>query len=93
MDEAEEMLPFAAETIRQLAESGGGSLSDLPQEFDKEKNWTNWVDSKRRRIRVISIWYKTKGVWMFDYLVGPIALCPPGHDCMSPYKGEEEETE
>lgn len=94
MDEAIEMLPFATERIETLARArADGSLSMVPQEFGKINTWADWVDSERRRIRLISIWYKYRGVWMFDYLVGSISLCPEDYDCKSPYMGEEEETD
>jgi hypothetical protein len=93
MDEAIELLPFAKQMIEALGESGNvGAMTSLPQEFEKEKNWHPWVDARQRRIRLISIWYKYKGQWMFDYLVGPVSLCPEGHDCLSPYNGEDEGT-
>ncbi len=93
IEEAKELLPYAAEMIEALAEASAGSLGSTPQEFDKEKNWHPWVDHRQRRIKLISIWYKHQGNWMFDYLVGPISLCPDGqHDCQSPYVNEDEET-
>jgi hypothetical protein len=94
MDEATELLPFAAPMIENLATVGqAGALSILPQEFSKSHNWTTWVDAKKRMIRLVSIWYKCRGNWMFDYLVGPVSLCPEGHDCKSPYVGEDDNTE
>ncbi len=94
MDQAAELLPFAAPMIETLATAGNaGSLSVLPQEFDKSKNWTTWIDPKRRVIKITSIWYKCHGQWMYDYLVGPVSLCPPEMDCLSPYRGEDDETE
>lgn len=104
MEVAKEMLPWAAEMIEGLA-SAGTSQSMLPQLFAKEKNWHPWVDSRQRRIRLVSIWYKHKGEWLFDFLVGPISLCPaepskdkatgeeiPPMDCASPYLDENEMT-
>lgn len=94
MDEAVELLPFAAEMIETLASVGQhGSMSTLPQEFAKSHNWASWVDAKKRMIRLVSIWYKCRGNWMFDYLVGPVSLCPEGHDCKSPYVAEDGNTE
>lgn len=94
MDEAKELLPFAVEMIEALASVGtSGDMSHLPQDFDKEKNWTPWVDARQRRIRLVSIWYKHQGKWMYDYLVGSISLCGPDHDCLSPYEGEDEPTD
>ena len=94
MDEAVELLPFAAEMIETLASVGQhGALSTLPQEFAKSHNWASWVDAKKRMIRLVSIWYKCRGNWMFDYLVGPVSLCPEGHDCKSPYVAEDGNTE
>ena len=91
MDEAAELLPFAKEMIETLASSGNsGDMTSLPQEFAKEKSWHPWVDSRSRRLRLISIWYKYKGQWMYDYLVGSISLCPQDFDCLSPYQGEDE---
>lgn len=92
--EAREMLPYAADLIEQLADASmSGSLSALPQEFDKQKNWHPWVDHRQRRLRLISIWYKHNGQWMYDYLVGPVSLCPEGqHDCLSPYMDEDGNT-
>ena len=93
IDEAVELLPFAAERIEQLASSGQeGALSTLPQEFDKENNWHTWIDYNERRIRLVLIWYKHKGKWLFDYLVGQISLCDEDHDCESPYQGDDQET-
>lgn len=94
MDEAVELLPFASEMIETLASVGQhGSLSTLPQEFAKSHNWASWIDAKKRMIRLVSIWYKCRGNWMFDYLVGPVSLCPEGHDCKSPYVAEDGNTE
>ena len=93
MDEAMEMLPFAAETIQLLGSSGSnGSFSALPQEFDRHTEWHTWIDYKEQRIRVVLIWYKHKGSWLYDYLVGPMSLCAEEHDCQSPYMGEDDET-
>jgi hypothetical protein len=95
IDEAVELLPFAADKIEELASSGQqeGALSTLPQEFDKDKNWHTWIDYKQRRIRLVLIWYKHRGLWMFDYLVGPISLCDENYDCKSPYIGEDAPTD
>jgi len=95
IDEAVEMLPFGANKIEELASSGQqeGALSTLPQEFDKDKNWHTWIDYKQRRIRLVLIWYKYRGNWMFDYLVGPISLCDDDYDCKSPYQGEDVPTD
>lgn len=91
MDQAAEMLPFASEMIQQLSASQyEGSLSTLPQEFDRSRNWTTWIDAKRRMIRITFIWYKCYGKCMFDYLVGPVSLCPQEFDCTSPYVDEDE---
>ena len=77
IDEAKEMMPWpgAAETIDTLGSvsSAGGQNSVLPQLFDKERNW---IDTKTRRIFLVSIWYKHDGNWMWDCIVGPISLCP-----------------
>jgi hypothetical protein len=90
INKAKRMLPFASDQIDTLAAAGqAGTLSALPQEFDKARNWDQWIDPKQRRIRLISIWYEHDGNWMFDYLVGPISLCPEGHDCKSPYRGDD----
>lgn len=92
IDEAKELLPFAADSIETLATAGNeGSLSILPQEFAKSRNRQEWLDARGRRIKIVSIWYKCRGRWMFDYLVGAISLCPEGYDCLSPYIGEEDD--
>lgn len=94
MDQAKEMLPFAAEMIDLLASMRNeGSLSMLPQEFAKSRNWITWVNADRRIIRITHIWYRYCGEWMFDYLVGPISLCPQDYDCKSPYIGEDGNTD
>jgi hypothetical protein len=94
MDQAIELLPFAADMIDALARAGAsGSLSILPQEFAKSQNWYTWIDPRRRLIRITFIWYKCYGRWMYDYLVGPVSLCPPDMDCTSPYQGEDTDTE
>ena len=89
---AKELLPWAAETINQIGEIAAGSRSMLPQLFDKEKNWAQWVNGKERRIFLISIWYRHNGQWLFDFLVGPVSLCPPEMDCLSPYINQDEDT-
>ncbi len=90
MDQAAEMLPFAAEMIDELSSAQyGGSLSTLPQEFERSLNWHTWIDTHRRMIRITFIWYKCRGKWMFDYLVGPVSLCPQDYDCTSPYVDED----
>ena len=89
---AKELLPWAAETIDQIGEIAAGSRSMLPQLFDKEKNWTQWVNGKERRIFLISIWYRYNGQWLFDFLVGPTSLCPPEMDCLSPYINGDDDT-
>lgn len=91
IDEAQEMLPFADEMIETLASTNAGDLAMLPQEFAKHHNWIDWIDFTRRRLRVISIWYKCKGRWMFDYIVASISLCPQEMDCLSPYWHEDDE--
>lgn len=89
---AKELLPWAAETIDQIGEIAAGSRSMLPQLFDKEKNWTQWVNGKERRIFLISIWYRHNGQWLFDFLVGPTSLCSPEMDCLSPYINQDDDT-
>ena len=91
IDEAEEMLPFAAKMLETLSSATAGDLGMLPQEFAKHHSWIDWVDYTRRRIRVISIWYKHKGRWMFDYIVGSVSLCPQEMDCLSPYWHEDDD--
>jgi hypothetical protein len=91
IDEAIELLPFAADLIENLASTNAGDLAMLPQEFAKQHNWIDWVDFTRRRIRLISIWYKCKGRWMFDYIVASVSLCPPEMDCLSPYWHEDDD--
>ncbi len=91
MDEAIELMPFAEEMIETLGQVNfAGSMSALPQEFARSQNWTDWVNPSRRLIRLISIWYKCKSQWMFDYLVGPISLCSQDYDCLSPYVDPDE---
>lgn len=93
MDQAIEMMPFSKEMIEELARvEYHGSLSTLPQEFAKIYNRSTWMDARKRLIRVTHIWYKHAGDWMFDYLAGPISLCPQDYDCKSPYLNEDEQT-
>lgn len=93
MDQASEMMPFAAEMISALGHAHyEGSLSMVPQEFAKLNNRLNWVEPRRRLIRITHIWYRYGGNWLYDYLCGPISLCPEGHDCRSPYLNEDEQT-
>ena len=75
IDQAKEMLPFAAERIEEMSTSAlvGNSGGVIPQLFDKERNW---VDPNTRRIFIIELWYKYQGNWMFDFLVGAVSLCP-----------------
>jgi hypothetical protein len=89
---AKELLPWAVETIDQIGEIAAGSRSMLPQLFDKERNWTQWVNGKERRIFLVSIWYRHNGQWLFDFLVGPMSLCPPEMDCLSPYVNQDDDT-
>lgn len=93
IDEAIEMLsifPGAPEMIEALANAHQpGSMTGLPAEFDKEKNW---VDTNQRRIRLVSIWYKWKGEWLFDYLSGGVSLLNEQNDCLSPYLDEEDKS-
>lgn len=89
IDQAIELLPFAEEMISTMALTDSwGMQAALPQEFAKFRNRQTWIDIKRRIINITSIWYKCRGQWMFDYLVGPISLCPEGYDCASPYVDE-----
>ncbi len=92
-DVAKDLLPWAAETIDQIGEVAAGSRAMLPQLFDKEKNWTQWVNGRERRIFLISIWYRYNNEWMFDFLVGPTSLCPPEMDCVSPYINGDDDTD
>jgi hypothetical protein len=99
IDQAKEMLPFAADRIESLAThaiSGGSSTGPLPQFFDKDRQW---CDPNSRRLFLIEMWYKYQGNWMFDFLVGAQSLCPDGEDgqsapmdCLSPYTNEDGET-
>lgn len=94
IEQAKEMMPWASEAIEQLGEyaSGNRSLGALPQLFDKEKNWTQYVDTQKRRLYVVSIWYRYNGEWMWDYLVGQVSLCPEGMDYLSIYIDENDAT-
>ena len=94
IEQAKEMMPWASEAIEQLGEyaSGNRSIGALPQLFDKEKNWTQYVDTQKRRLYVVSIWYRYNGEWMWDYLVGQVSLCPEGMDCLSIYIDENDAT-
>lgn len=76
IDQAKEMLPWAVDTLDQIGEIAAGGNSMLPWLFEKEKNWQPYVNGKERRVRLISISYRHKGEWLFDYLVGPLSLCP-----------------
>ncbi len=89
---AKELLPWAKETIDQIGELAAGASAMMPQLFAKEKNWTQWVNSRERRIFLINIWYKYQGQWMFDFLVGPTSLCPPEMDCLSPYIDNDDDS-
>lgn len=89
---AKELLPWAKETIDQIGEVAAGSRAMLPHLFSQEKNWVQWVNSKERRIFLISIWYRYNGEWMYDFLVGPMSLCPPEMDCLSPYINGDDDT-
>jgi hypothetical protein len=91
MDQASEMMPFAAEMIETLGHYDG-SLSLVPQEFAKLNNRANWIETSRRLIRVTHIWYRYGGDWLYDYLCGPISLCPGEHNCRSPYVDEDGQT-
>jgi hypothetical protein len=94
IDQAAEMMPFAAPIIKELARNGhDGSLTTVPQEFAKVNNRTNWIDARRNLIRITHIWYRYAGNWMYEYLSGPICLCPEDWDCKSPYIGEDDETQ
>lgn len=107
IEQAKELLPWSSDIIDHLGEysSGANTRGSLPQLFDKEKNWTQYVDTQKRRIFLVSIWYRYKGEWLFDYLVGEISLCPseertdektgevyPPIDCLSPYVDENDAT-
>lgn len=107
IEQAKELLPWSAELIDQLGQyaAGSSSRSSLPQLFDKEKNWTQWVDVLKRRVYLVSIWYRYCGEWCYDFLVGEISLCPsdekkddktgetvPPMDCRSPYIDENDST-
>jgi hypothetical protein len=88
IEQAKELLPFAAEQIESMATSAlvGASGGVVPQIFDKERSW---VDPNVRRIFIIEIWYKFQGNWMWDFVVGSISLCPETMDCLSPYTNED----
>ncbi len=93
VEQAKELIPWAAERIDQLGEfASGSSRGAVPQLFDKEKNWTQYVDTRQRRIMLVSIWYRYQGEWLFDYLVGEISLCPEDMDCLSIYVDENDVT-
>ncbi len=89
---AKELLPWATETIDQIGEVAAGSRAMLPHLFSQEKNWVQWVNTKERRIFLTSIWYRYNREWMFDFLVGPMSLCPLDMDCISPYINGDDDT-
>lgn len=89
---AKELLPWAVEMLDQMGEIAAGSRAMLPQLFDKEKNWTQWFNGSERRVFLTSIWYRYKGQWLFDFLVGPISLCPSEMDCLSPYIDQDDDS-
>lgn len=90
VEQAKELLPWAVDILDQMGEVAAGQRSMLPQLFDKEKNWTQWVDEKKKRVFLVNIWYRYKGEWLFDFLVGEVSLCPPDMDCLSPYIDEND---
>ncbi len=90
IDQAIEMLPFAAEMLDAMAgRTDGSSSAILPQEFARAETRSMWVDIRKNMIRIVSIWYKHRGNWMFDHLVGPVSLCSEDYDCKSPYLDED----
>ena len=79
LDQAEELFPDHAETLRDLMSSSAGTTAGL-EETDREHAWIN---IRRKRIRLIEHWYLLHGVWRFCFYSGDTMLMSgtsPFHD-------------
>jgi hypothetical protein len=90
MDEAETLDEYpdggqALETALNSATDGGLGLGTT---YEDRPRWQMWADPKRKRIRVVQIWYKERGQWMWaEFCKGGILAAGP-----SPYQDDQGES-
>lgn len=64
---------------------GGLGLGDT---YEDRPRWQMWADPKRKRVRVVQIWYQERGQWMWaEFCKGGILAAGP-----SPYVDDEGDT-
>lgn len=69
VDEGKEMFPDQAEALDGLMSSGGDM--DSGAQRDRE---AKWIDTDKKRIRLVEHWYITGGQWFFCFYVGSTEL-------------------
>lgn len=60
LDEAKRMWP-EKEAVLDAAFAAGASTID--ETYDDKPKWKNWVDTKRRRVRIVTIYDRCRGDW------------------------------
>lgn len=59
----DEALEKYGEEARQALETTLGNAGKPGETFDDKPKWTVWADTKRQRVRVVSLWHKEAGRW------------------------------
>lgn len=81
LDQAIEMFPDKEETLRDNVENGGDLTGD-------DHNQTVWMLTSAKKIRIVEIWYKRRGEWLYCFHTNSIRL----EEGVSPFVDEKGNT-
>ena len=81
LDQAIEMFPDHEQTLRDNVENGGDLLND-------DQNQTVWMLTSAKKIRIVEIWYKRRGEWLYCFHTNAIKL----EEGVSPFVDEKGKT-
>lgn len=81
LDQAIEMFPEQEKLLRDSIDNGG----DLS--FD-DQNHVNWMLTSAKKVRIVEIWYKRRGEWLFCFHTGDQVL----REGVSPFVDEKNKT-
>lgn len=81
LDQAIEMFPEQEQTLRDNVENGGDLLND-------DQNQTVWMLTSAKKIRIVEIWYKRRGEWLYCFHTNAIKL----EEGVSPFVDERGKT-
>lgn len=81
LDQAIEMFPDQEQTLRDNVDNGGDLTGD-------DQNQTIWMLTSAKKIRIVEIWYKRRGEWLYCFHTNQIKL----EEGVSPFVDEKGKT-